>query len=173
MPTLRNRLILALVALTLVGGACADESAEADAAKAEKIVPIEASAVPASLLGLNLAPEPSIVDNVKETSDSYVEAVGMFSMRKGEILQATLQVSRFTEESKSERSSFRRSIIQQIGSTIPQEYRMGDQPLFLTTGKQQKIAVWFKDRHMYILTTRADYPTPRTLLREAIKEVGA
>jgi hypothetical protein len=170
MRRLRSLTLVALAALTVVSAACSGGSAEADAAKAKKVEAIGADKLPATLLGLKLAPE-SIIDTVKANKGSYVEAIGMFSMRKGDLLQATLQVSRFTENAHAERGSFRRSIIQQIGSTEPQEYRMGSQSIFLTTGKQQRISVWFKGRSMYILTTSVNYMTPRSLLREAIKEV--
>lgn len=168
----RRSLLAAAAAVTVVSGACAGGSAAADAAKAKKVVAISPDKVPAELLGLKLGPE-NVIDTVKAHEDSYVEALGMFSLRRGELLQATLQVSRFTESAHAERSSFRRSIIQQIGSTEPQQYRMGSQTVFQTTGKQQRISVWFKGRSMFILTTSVNYSTPRSLLREAIKEVTA
>lgn len=170
----RSRLSLAaaaLAALTVLTAACGSGSAEADAARAKKVEAIPADQVPDQLLGLKLAPEADILETVKANTDTYVEAVGLFSLRRGELLQATLQVSRFTAASDADRASFRRSVIGQVGSTDPQQFRMGDQNVWLTTGKNQRLFVWFKQNTMFILTTRADYETPRTLLREAIEEL--
>ena len=41
--------------------------------------------------------------------------------------------------------------------------------VYLTTGTKQSIGVWFKDRYLFVLATRADYDEPRTLLRKALE----
>ena len=39
----------------------------------------------------------------------------------------------------------------------------------ITTGTKQSIAMWFKGRYLFVLSTRADYDEPRTLLRKALE----
>ena len=60
-------------------------------------------------------------------------------------------------------------MVQQIGSTVPRIFRMGDRTVYVTTGRRQSIAVWFEERHLFILATREEYDQPRTLLREALE----
>ena len=54
-------------------------------------------------------------------------------------------------------------------SSAPRTERLGTDTVYLTTGTKQSIAVWFKDRYLFVLATRADYDEPRTLLRKALE----
>lgn len=160
----RGVAVALVTGVALTGAACGAEPAASGAAKVE---PLEASAVPADLLELKVAPEE--IGGATEVKNPFVEAVGLYSLREGELLQGTLQVSRFSEDADSETSRFRQSVVQQIGSTVPKAYRMGDQTVYLTSGKRQSIAVWFEDRHFYVLSTRDEFPRPRALLRAALE----
>lgn len=133
---------------------------------ATKVKVFDASLVPAELLGLKVTPEE--VGGATEVKNPFVEGVGLYSLREGELLQGTLQVSRFTEKADSEKARFRSSVVQQIGTTIPKAYVMGDDVVYLTSGKRQSIAVWFKGRYFFVLSTRDDFGRPRALLREAL-----
>lgn len=162
------QLAAALLAVALVGGACAKSDAEA--IEGEDIKELDASMFPPQVLGLSVKTEDaSAVKNAKRT---FVEAVGLYSLRDAEdVLQAYVQVTRFSEDARPGDAQFRRSLIQQIGTTAPKRYRMGDHTVYLTTGKEQSLAVWFKDDYMFLLGNREEYATPRSLLRELLEEV--
>jgi hypothetical protein len=46
---------------------------------------------------------------------------------------------------------------------------MGDHQVYLTTGRRQSVAVWWKGRHLFILSSREEFETPRSLLRAALE----
>lgn len=163
---LRNGWRATLVAVALAGtlAGCAKSSAEA--VKGEAIEALEADLLPSEVLGLSVAAEEATA--VKGAKSAFVDAVGLYSLRSNDLLQATLQVSRFTEDANMD-GQFRRGVVQQIGSTTPQAVRMADKTVYLTTGKRQNVAVWFHDRYLFILGTREEYATPRALLRELLE----
>ena len=45
---------------------------------------------------------------------------------------------------------------------------MGEQQVFILAGDRQGLSVWFKDQHMFVLSSREDFDFPRSLLRDAI-----
>jgi hypothetical protein len=93
----------------------------------------------------------------------------LFSFReKDDLLRATLQVSRFNELAEPDVPKFRNSVVANLGSTVPQELRVGEAHVWLTTGNQQLIFVWFQRRSFMVLSIRGDYPFPRTLLRKLL-----
>lgn len=152
--------LVALVAVPACGGG--DTSAAA-----ETIQDLPPTMVPAEIAGLAVAPED--ISTVKETKRPFVDAVGLYSLRRDDLLQATLQISRFTEESNADEASFRDGVVAQLGSTTPKVFRMGDQQVYLTTGRRQSVAVWWKGRHLFILSSREEFETPRSLLRSALE----
>lgn len=156
--------LLVAVALGTSLAGCAQSSAEA--VKGEEIEALDASILPAEIQGLTVASEEATA--VQGAKSAFVDAVGLYSLRSDDLLQATLQVSRFTEDAKMD-SQFKRGVVQQVGSTTPQATRMAGQTVYLTTGKRQNVAVWFHDRYLFILGTREEYPTPRALLRELLE----
>lgn len=157
------RALVAVAALVTLGG-CAQSSAQA--VKGEEIKLLGADLVPTEVRGLTVTVEPA--DAVKGAKSAFVDAVGLYSLRSDDLLQATLQVSRFTDDAKLD-AQFRRGVVQQIGSTTPQAVRMGDKTVYLTTGKRQRVAVWFEGKYLFILGTREEYPTPRALLRDLLE----
>lgn len=164
----RARLRIRVFALALAGvsilPACGSEPEKVGATKVERF---GQEIVPAELQGLRVTAEE--IGGATEVKNPFVEAVGLYSLREGELLQGTLQISRFTKDAGSEESRFRQSVVQQIGSTVPKEYRMSGKPVFLTAGKRQSIAVWFEGRHFFVLSTRDDFGQPRALLRAALE----
>jgi hypothetical protein len=120
------------------------------------------------LLDLKVEAETSKVKALGGVKRPFIDRVGLFSLRRDALLEATLQVSRFTKKADVGSVRFRNSVINQIGSTIPHEFRMGDNRVFLTAGRRQSVAVWFRGRYLFILSTRDEYPQPRALLRTAL-----
>lgn len=149
----------------LAASACGNERVSGTAG--DRIVQLPADAVPSELLGLPIAQE-DMTETVSRSQDAFVESVGLYSMRRDELLQATLQVSRFRENAPVDEAGFRSSLVSQIGGTRVQPYRMGEDTVYRTTGRKQVISLWFKGRHLFVLSVRDTFETPRSLLREAL-----
>ena len=82
---------------------------------------------------------------------------------------ATLQVSKLGGPARTDDPVFRRSIVGRIGGSVPREVRLGDTTVWLTTGTSQRLTAWFHGDYFFVLSTRADYERPRTLLRELVE----
>lgn len=158
--------VAAVVASLLAACGAPDVSDQSTAGK--DITSVGDDLLPEELLGLQVTPE-DISGTVASEQRSYVEATSLYSLRSDDLLQATLQVSRFNDHADAESSGFRRSLLTQIGGSRPREVRVGDDSVFLTSGTKQQLAIWFRGEHLLILATREDYPTPKTLLRRALE----
>ena len=156
-----------LLAVTAVGAAACGGGDETAAPTNIEVLPDDL--LPASMAGLRVASE-DIEGTVKGGKrQSYLESAGLYSFRTDDdLLQATMQVSRFTDEARYKDREFRQSVLLQIGSTVPRAFRMGDQTVYLSTGRRQNVVIWFKDEYLFVLSTRDEFGRPRTLLREAI-----
>jgi hypothetical protein len=165
-----NRLATLVVAAGLALGslgltACGDSAADDISETSSKPPEVQ---LPSKLLGLNVGSE-DIKSEITETDQPYIDSVGLFSFRQGKnLLQATLQISRFTPEADAESNDFRGAIISRIGTTNPREIRVGDREVFLTSGRNQVVFIWFEERGFFVLTARRDYSFPRTLLRRLL-----
>ena len=140
-----------------------------DTAAPTKIELLPNDLLPASMAGLRVEAE-DIEGTVKGAKrQSYLDSAGLYSFRtEDDLLQATLQVSRFDDTARYQDRDFRQSVLLQIGSTVPRSFRMGDQTVYLSTGRRQNVVIWFKGKHLFVLSTREEFGRPRTLLREAI-----
>ena len=156
------------VALALAGllGACGDDAVVADA-DARTIAPLDADALPATVLGLDIERE-DISEILDATKRPYLEAASLYSMREEDELQATLQIGRFADGTAYEDEEFRATLLNTVGGGAVRELRVGDDEVFLTTGDRQQIAIWFRGQDLLILSTREEFERPRTLLREAL-----
>ncbi len=154
-----------VVILAVLTAACGGD----DTAAPTKIELLPNDLLPASMAGLRVAPE-DIEGTVKGAKrQSYLDSAGLYSFRtEDDLLQATLQVSRFDEQARYQDPDFRQSVLLQIGSTVPRAFRMGDQTVYLSTGRRQNVVIWFKGKYLFVLSTREEFGRPRTLLREAI-----
>ncbi len=166
--TRRIALALALLALAGTLGACGDSDVSSEATRAKDIRVIDKELLPSEVLGLQVKRE-DVSETTSQARNSYVDRVAMYSLRAGDLLQATLQGTRFNDEADWDNARFRRSVVATIGGSSPQAVRLGRDTVWLTTGTRQQLAVWFRGRHLMVLSTREEYPTPRTLLREALK----
>ena len=167
---MRARLyVVALAGLCLVAllsGACGNDTA-ADATQTPNVPPVVS--MPSQLLGLKVTQE-DISSRLDQNDQPYIDSVGLFAFRRGQdVLEATLQVSRFTSDARPEESNFRGSIISRIGGVSPRLVRVEMQDLYLTSGSNQVLFIWFKERGFFVLTVRRDYPFPRTLVRRLIE----
>lgn len=154
-------LCLALLATSCGGG---DVTAADERPRESSIV------LPSQVLGLTVGTEDISASLEQQADQPFIDSVGLFAFRRGEdLLEATLQVSRFSSSARPEDSEFRGSIISRIGGTNPRLVRAGNQPVYLTSGRNQVVFIWFRDRGLFVLTTRRDYAFSRTLLRKLIE----
>jgi hypothetical protein len=149
-------LLVASVALGACGGAKATEK--------HTIQQLPGNLLPAEVNGLEVRQE-EITSTIKEQNRSYVDAVGLYSFRKKDLLQSTLQVSKFSKDAKYTTRKFKQAIIGQIGTTVPKQARMGDRTVYVTTGKKQSVVIWFTGPYVMVLSSREDFTGARNLLR--------
>jgi hypothetical protein len=160
-------LLLAAALAVVAAGACGGSDEKVQRGTAIKT--LELPGVPADLLGLKLTRE-DVSATTERVNLAFVDSVALYSLRNDkDLVQATLQVSHFTGEARTGETSFRQAVVNQIGSAQPREFRLGGETVYLTTGTKQSIAVWFRGDHLFVLASRADYDTPRTLLRKALE----
>lgn len=159
-----------LVALTaLLASGCGGASpASAAATPTAKIRPLRAGVLPDEVLGLKVAPE-DMSAQLKAVARSYAETVGMYSLRKDDLLQATLQITKFNDKARWQSAAFRTQVISQVGGSVPQPVKVGPDTVYLTRGTKQSLAVWFRGPYLFVLATREEYLQPRALLREMLK----
>ena len=165
---LRLRCLGAVLAAAVALAGCARSDASVDPTPGKAIKALEVPNLPADLLGLKLAPE-DVSEDLAKVPSAFIDSLSLYSLRKDELVMATLQVSRFNDGADVKADKFRQTVVNQIGSSAPRTVRLGSQTVYLTTGTKQSIGVWFKGRHLFVLATRADYDEPRTLLRKALE----
>ena len=81
---------------------------------------------------------------------------------------ATLQVSHLDDQARIDDPAFRQSFVSSIGGIEPQQERLGDRLVWLTTGTEQRLSIWFAGRYLMVLAVRNDYERPRGLLRSLL-----
>jgi hypothetical protein len=155
---------VAVAAVLLLAAPACGKSKDAHAVKVREI-PV--GSLPAEMLGMRLEREESA--SLVHAKRPFIEEVGLFSMRKDALLQATLQISRFTKQSKAEDAQFRQSVVAQVSTSTPQVLRMGNELVYMSAGQKQSLVVWFKKRTMFVLAVRQEYEQPRALLRKVLE----
>lgn len=158
--------VVALATTALGVTACGGDAVAGTAGK--EIEQLPADLVPAELLGLPVVQE-DMSATVASVEDAFVEAVGLYAMRRDDLLQATLQVSRFRKDAPVEEAKFRSSLVNQIGGRRVQRFRMGDETIYRTTGRKQTISMWYHGDYLFVLSARETFEAPRALLREALE----
>jgi len=162
------RRCLLAVAVTLLAACGADTASVGSPVAGDAITLISSSVLPSTVLDLEVTPE-DVADQVATESRAFVDEIGLFGLRAGDLLKATLQVSRFNDDADLDRAAFRNRILREIGQRVPEELRLGADRVHVTTGNRQTIAIWFRGDHMMILSVRSDYDQPRRLLRELLE----
>lgn len=165
---LRLRCLGAVLAAAVALAGCSRSDASVEPTPGKAIKALEVPNLPADLLGLKLAPE-DVSEDLGKVPSAFIDSLSLYSLRKNDLVMATLQVSRFNDGADVNADKFRQTVVNQIGSTAPRTVRLGGETVYLTTGTKQSIGVWFKDRYLFVLATRADYDEPRTLLRKALE----
>ena len=166
---LRLRCLGAVIAAAVALAGCArSDASSVKPTPGQAVKPLEVPNLPGDLLGLKLGLE-DVTEDLAKVPAAFIDALSLYSLRRDDLVMATLQVSRFNDGADVKEEKFRQTVVNQIGSTAPRTVRLGGETVYLTTGTKQSIGVWFKDRYLFVLATRADYDEPRTLLRKALE----
>lgn len=167
---LRRVLAGGAVAVAMTATACGGASqASVRPVAGKDIKPLSDTLVPPEVNGLTVVPE-NISDTLASGREAFVDSMSLFSFRTGDkLLQATLQVSRFSEKADYRSAKFQQTVVGNVGSTTPKPFRVGSDTVYITTGKKQNIDVWFRGRYLFVLAVRDDYDQPRALLRKALE----
>jgi hypothetical protein len=124
--------------------------------------------LPTTVLGLAVARE-DVSSTLKKGRRTYLDELSVYSLRSDDLLQATLQVSRLAANSDWRSAQFRRVIVEQIGGTRPREVRLDHDIVYMSAGTNQRLAVWFRGRYLFVLSTRPEFPKPQGLLRTLLE----
>ena len=163
------RLVIRVVAVVMaVGSVAACGSDDGLDQASGKIELIKSDRIPAEVMGLQVQSE-DVSKTLSEVKRSWAEAVGLYSFRREELVQATLQINRFNDNANYDDAGFRRRILQQIGGTQPRQIQVGEEDVFVTQSTKQTLAIWFEGEHLFVLSIRQDFEKPRNLLRSALE----
>lgn len=165
---MRRRFAAAAISVVAVLTAACGNDSNAFGQGTDKVELIKSDRIPAEVLGLQVQSE-DVSKTLSELKRSWADAVGLYSFRREDLVQATLQVNRFNENAAYDDSGFRSQILQQIGGTQPREIQVGEEAVFVTQSTKQTLAIWFEDRYLFILSVRQDFEKPRELLRAALE----
>lgn len=163
-----HRAAALILALVLMAGACGDDGAESAGTKQSEIKALPADLLPSAILGLAVTSEPT-KEVLGGRDRTYLDGIGLYSLRSDDLVQATLQVSKFNDDADYKSAGFRATIVAQVGSAKSRPARLGERTVYLTTGTRQRITLWFQDRYLFILAVRDEFDRPRTLLRKALE----
>jgi hypothetical protein len=168
---MRRSIAAGLFALLLISSCGGDDGTQVRSRSKVGLLSVQ---LPPEVLGLKVQQE-EIANALDEVRPSYVAEAALYSLRTpDDLLQASLQVSRFKDEKRYQTSEFRRTIITQLGASPPRATRMGDRVVWRTSGSNLALAVWFEGKFMYLLSIRDDFDRPRSLIRTLLEQkVGA
>ena len=157
-----------LAVAALLSGCGRSDATPSAATPGKAVQALDLPSLPSDLLGLAVKKE-DVAEPVAKVPATFIDGLALYSLRHDELVQATLQVTRFNRRADVGSDKFRLAVVNQIGSSTPRPFRLGGRTVYLTTGTKQSIAVWFSGRYMLLLASRADYDEPRTLLRKALE----
>ena len=122
--------------------------------------------MPGTILDLTVGTEP-LPRGIADVRHSLVSEVGLFSLRAGEQLAATLQVGRFENQDSGADPEVQAAVLEQVGATRPVPAVVGETRTWLTVSTEQVLAVWFDRDYMFVLSVRPEFDRPRALIRAA------
>ena len=165
-----NRAVLVAIAATLLfGAACGGGAPKGTAAD-------EIKQLPEDLLGgtyLGLIPRREDIGGslANQEANAYVDAVGLYSLRNKEQLEATLQISKLSDKARPKDANFRTLVANQIGGTKVQAFKMSGRSVYRSSQRKQSLTSWFRGEYFLVLSVRDTYDSPRALLRLLLEEV--
>lgn len=163
-------LVTALVVSALLLSGCGKEELGGTPGKQIKVLP--ASTIPPKLAGLTVKQE-KVNKALEKAKHSYVNAVGFYSLRKGKVVQGTLQISQFGPEARLGDEGFRTQIVQEASPGAPEDVNVGGKIIQQSAGTKSTVSVWFSQGRMVILTVLKTYTGARGLLEQAVVALPA
>lgn len=160
----RPRAVALVVLCVVVLGACGGSTGAGRRGTAVGSVHVT---LPDELAGLNVKRE-STKSQLASISSTYLQGTNLYSLRKNDLVEATLQVSQLESGARFRSAPFRLTLVNRIGGGVPVAVRLGASTVYLTQGVRQNVAVWFRGSYYLVLTSRIDFTQPRTLLRAAL-----
>ena len=165
----RLHLSVAVTALAVLAAACGTSAPKGETSVKE----LPKDTLTGTYLGLTIHRE-DVRDKLKEQqANAYIAGVGLYSLRDGDRLEATLQVSQLSSAARPKDKKFQEQVANQIGGTKVQAFVMGDHAVYRSSQRKQSLTSWFDGRYFMILAVRDSYPTPRSLLRELVTKAHA
>lgn len=163
--------IVALVALAVVvlGAACG--SGEPKGTAADDIKQVSDDVLGGTYLGLVPQREEIGGSLANQEANAYIDAVGLFSLRNKQRLEATLQISKLSDRARPKDLKFQQLVSNQIGGTKVQAFVMSGRNVYRSSLRKQSLTSWFRGDYFMILSVRETYDTPRALLRTLLEEV--
>lgn len=161
--------VLAVAVALGLGGCGGNRSAATVPTADRKVAEVPADLLPQTVGGLTVTPEDIGALQKKAGPNSYLGSTRLWALRTGPKLRATLQVGRFVADSDPASLAFQRKIVTQIGSSSWRMRWLGGDVVYVTSANRQPVFIWFRGASLVVLSVAPDFPTPRTLLREALK----
>ena len=156
--------LLLVAALALTG--CGKAELTGTAGKDIKTLP--ATTLPAKIGPLTAKPE--VVDKaVKKARQSYVDAIGFFSLRDAEKkIQGTVQVSSFGPSARLDDPEFTRQVVLQSSPGAPSTVNVSGTSVQQSTGTKSTVSIWFSEDRLVVLTVLKTYTGGRGLLEQTV-----
>lgn len=164
---MRRTVLAGALALAILAPACGGNDV-VERAEARAVDALDADGLPGEILGLKVGRE-DITALVEDTDRPYFDAVGLYSLREGDTLQATLQIGRFADDADYDDPEFQQKVLTTSGAGSVRELRLAERAAYLSSADRQQVAIWFDGPFMLILSIREEYETPRSLLRKAME----
>jgi hypothetical protein len=157
------------LAVLLLGAACGGSNPKGTAASDIKQLPEDE--LSGTYLGLHPQREDVGGSLSNQEANAYIDAVGLYSLRNKERLEATLQISKLSSKARPRDVKFQTLVANQIGGTKVQAYVMGGHNVYRSSQRKQSLTSWFAGEYFMILSVRDTYTEPRALLRLLLDEV--
>jgi len=158
---------IALAGLAVVAALATSCSTGAGSVSVHAIAPLPPGVLPPTVAGLTVVDEP-LNPALYPTRPSFVDAVAFFSLRLDRLAEATLQLDQLRNLPVVRKSSFEEEVADDVGVTTPVALHLDGVPVWVSSGLDQQLWVWFKPGYLAVLAVRTGYPFPRSVLRAAL-----
>lgn len=167
---LRAAVVVLASTAMLFGAACGTDAPEGTAAS--EIDQLPEDLLQDTYLGLRPQREDLSGSLGNQDANAYIDAVGLYSLRNDKRLEATLQISKLSDNARPNDPEFQQLVADQIGGTKAQSFVMDGRNVYRSSQRKQSLSSWFRGDYFLILSVRETYKEPRALLRLLLEEVN-